>query len=162
MTRHVCPMCASDESVPADVNDEGKQILRCDDCGNSWAPTQQSTGSQTGPVNAISVGKILRREGLHADYGQTGPDLPPRGPGFQATGTAKTKNSLRYDEGRHVVFVICLQGSLVATAEETAHQVIRVIEAQYDANVLLESYPHRLGIMIELKESRSMVGIDPF
>lgn len=162
MTRHVCPMCASDESVPDGVNDEGKQVLRCEECGNSWPPTQQSPGPQTGPINAISVGKFLRSEGLHADYGQTGPDLPPQGPGFRATGTARTKNSIGYNEGNHVVFVICLQESLVATAEETAQQVIQVIEAQYDANLILESYPHRLGIMIELKESQSVVGIDPF
>ena len=61
------------------------------------------------PINAIGVGKLLRKEGLHRDYGQNGPDLEKDGgPGFPALGSAMAENHNKYNqEGPKVVFVEC-------------------------------------------------------
>ena len=54
------------------------------------------------------MGKILRRESLHRDYGQDGPDLKEDGgPGRCARGSAKAENHNNYRRGTEVVFVDC-------------------------------------------------------
>ena len=67
------------------------------------------------------MGKILRRERLHHEYGQDGPDQRTWLP---ALGSAKPENHNNYRRGTEVVFVDCY-------TDQTVDRVRAVIGDQY-------------------------------
>ena len=119
MTRHACPSCALDDTLIDSLDDNGNQVLHCEPCNYSWIPTPTSTAKSDNAINASGVGKILRRDGLHRDYGQNGPDLKEDGgPGHRALGSAKAVNHAYYAQGTKVVFVDCDDDQTVRLVRE--------------------------------------------
>ena len=116
MTNHVCPEC---ELSALTISRDDNRVLHCESCNFSWTPNPTTRTAVT-PINAIGVGKILRRDGLHRDYGQDGPDLEEDGgPGHSALGSAMSENHNNYNhEGAKVVFVECDEDQTVRLVRE--------------------------------------------
>ena len=52
-------MCAHDDTVIGFLNDDGEQVLYCEDCDYSWTPTQRSKGRSN----------LVSRSGIGEEWG---------------------------------------------------------------------------------------------
>ena len=138
MPSDVCLLCATQDAVTASFDDDGNQVLYCGDCEFGWTPTQNGRSYER--VHANEVGKLLRRQGLHRDYGQDGPDSgKDGGPGTLARGAAIAYNDENYDQGNEVVYVDCDNNQ---TAELVRDAIYRrfgyVIQGRIENRLILE------------------------
>ncbi len=130
MLNHVCPTCGLDDAISESLDDGGGQLLHCDTCVYTWVPTPSTVEGSDNAIHASGVGKLLRKEGLHREYGQRGPDLEKDGgPGFRAQGSAKAHNHKAYEQGVKIVLVYC-------DNDQTVRLVREVVEDRY-GNVIL-------------------------